>query len=141
MAIINFTIPEKLEKRVTQRIKQKGFAGKAEFFRMAAMFFLENETIDMNDTKRSEFLVQAIKSEVIKKYGDKKKGDTPPSHDGTHIAHAFWLGNFYKATAFGLGFFLCGSAFNPVQDGHSFFPHEQLSVFNTHLGVSIKPLL
>lgn len=39
MAIVNFSIPTVLNKRVAHAIKQKGFASKAEFFRFAAVHF------------------------------------------------------------------------------------------------------
>jgi metal-responsive CopG/Arc/MetJ family transcriptional regulator len=72
MAIVNFSIPAKLAERVNKQIKQKGFAGKAEFFRMAAMFFLESSDSDLSDKKRMNLLVSAIKDEVVTKYGKKK---------------------------------------------------------------------
>ena len=41
MAIVNFSIPKNLEKRVVETVKQKGFASKAEFFRFAAVYFMD----------------------------------------------------------------------------------------------------
>lgn len=41
MSIINFAIPQTLEKRAGQTIKENGFAIKAEFFRSAAIYFIE----------------------------------------------------------------------------------------------------
>jgi Arc/MetJ-type ribon-helix-helix transcriptional regulator len=72
MSIVNFSIPSKLEKRVNSRIKEGGFAGKAEFFRMAAMFFLDSTSSQLDESKRTEILLEAIKEEVVHKYGKKK---------------------------------------------------------------------
>ena len=41
MSVVNFTIPNTLEERIKNIIKVKWFASKAEFFRYAAMNFLE----------------------------------------------------------------------------------------------------
>ncbi|MDO8435067.1 MAG: hypothetical protein Q7S89_00040 [bacterium] len=41
MAIVNFSVPKQLEKRVETTIKEKGFASKAEFFRFAAIHFMD----------------------------------------------------------------------------------------------------
>lgn len=41
MSVVNFTLPKPLEQRIVEAIKQHGFASKAEFFRIAAMNFLQ----------------------------------------------------------------------------------------------------
>lgn len=41
MSIVNFAIPKNLDKRVRDVIKHKGFASRAEFFRFAAIFFID----------------------------------------------------------------------------------------------------
>jgi len=72
MSIVNFSIPRVLERRVEKTIKEKGFVSKAEFFRMAAMYFLEADTLPMNEEKRLHYLTDAIKQEVIQKYHGKR---------------------------------------------------------------------
>jgi len=73
MPIINFTIPKILEKRVDTVIKVKGFTTKAEFFRFAAMSFIEtNEKESISKDERIACLTDAISKEVIRKYKNKK---------------------------------------------------------------------
>ncbi|MDC1205237.1 ribbon-helix-helix domain-containing protein [Candidatus Pacebacteria bacterium] len=72
MSVINFSIPKVLEGRVEKTIKEKGFVSKAEFFRMAAMYFLEHGASPINPEKRSEQLTRAIKEEVVHKYKGRK---------------------------------------------------------------------
>lgn len=65
MAIVNFAIPFVLNKRIGATIKQKGFASKAEFFRFAAVYFMD--TIDkpyISEEGRTAYLVQEIEREV-----------------------------------------------------------------------------
>ena len=75
MSIVNFTIPKTLLKRVNTAVKKQGFASKAEFFRMSALYFLErNEQIVSQKTpsnhQYSELLVSAIQKEIKQKYSD-----------------------------------------------------------------------
>lgn len=72
MGIVNFSIPSKLEERVNKKIKQKGFAGKAEFFRMAVMFFLESTASELDESKRTKILIRSINDELTHKYNKKK---------------------------------------------------------------------
>jgi metal-responsive CopG/Arc/MetJ family transcriptional regulator len=60
MAIVNFSIPAVLEKRVDATIKRKGFASKAEFFRFAAIYYIE--TLDKPVTIASNRLRTGLKS-------------------------------------------------------------------------------
>jgi len=65
MAIVNFAIPKMLEKRIGVTIKEKGFASKAEFFRFAAVYFMD--TIDkpyVSENDRTAYLVGEIGKEV-----------------------------------------------------------------------------
>ncbi len=43
MSIVNFAIPQTLEKRIIQIIKTKGFTSRAELFRFAVMRYLDEE--------------------------------------------------------------------------------------------------
>lgn len=71
MAVINFAIPKTLERRVAQAVKTKGFVSKAEFFRMAAMYFLDSGNT-LKEEDRTKLLVSAIKKEVTAQYKGKK---------------------------------------------------------------------
>ena len=41
MKIVNFLIPVKLDKRIKRVMRKKGIATKTEFFRFAAIYFLD----------------------------------------------------------------------------------------------------
>ncbi len=73
MAIVNFAIPSSLDKRIGTKIKEKGFASKAEFFRFAALYFID--AIDkpfISETQRAEYLVDEIQNELRRKYQRKR---------------------------------------------------------------------
>ena len=71
MPIINFVIPPALNKRVEKTIKERGFASKAEFFRMAAFNYMNtNEKVSAEE--RLDALTKAIKEEVARKYWGRK---------------------------------------------------------------------
>ena len=68
MAIVNFAIPPVLEKRIGSTIKEKGFASKAEFFRFAAVYFMD--VIDrpfVSEDQRTTYLVGEIEKEIHKR--------------------------------------------------------------------------
>ncbi len=71
MAIINFVIPPALDKQVKATIKKRGFASKAEFFRMAAFNYLQVNTED-DDLAQLNALTKAISQEVDRKFKGKK---------------------------------------------------------------------
>lgn len=73
MSIINFAIPTTLEKRVSTVMKQKGFSTKAEFFRFAAIYFIDvinKPTVSEDD--RFQILTTAIGQELHHRYAKKK---------------------------------------------------------------------
>lgn len=73
MAIVNFSLPKTLESRIFDAIRQKGFTSKAEFFRFAAMYFLD--VIDKpfsNEDERFEYLAKTITKELRARYRGKK---------------------------------------------------------------------
>lgn len=73
MAIVNFSIPKTLEQRVNQTIKEKGFASKAEFFRFAAISFIDsslNNKID--EDARFNYLAENLSKAFSEKYKGKK---------------------------------------------------------------------
>jgi len=73
MAIVNFAIPKTLDKRVKEVMEEKGFASKAEFFRSAAMYFMDviNKPFKSEDDEL-EFLVKQIEDKVARAYDGKK---------------------------------------------------------------------
>lgn len=73
MAIVNFALPKTLERRIAQTIREKGFASKAEFFRFAAVHFLDvvNKPF-ANEDERLEYLTAAIARELRERYRGKK---------------------------------------------------------------------
>lgn len=73
MTIINFAIPKTLNKRIGLTIKEKGFASKAEFFRFAALFFMDmaaKKAVD--EDAKLNYLVSEIAREVTTNYRGKK---------------------------------------------------------------------
>jgi len=73
MAIVNFGIPKNLEKRVENTVKEKGFASKAEFFRFAAIYFMDIlERRSGSEEERFEYLTEFLKKEILEYYRGKK---------------------------------------------------------------------
>ena len=73
MSNINFSIPKTLEKQVEQVVKQKGFSNKAEFFRFAAINFINIvNKLEVDEEERFNYLTKALSQEVVKKYRGKK---------------------------------------------------------------------
>lgn len=73
MAIINFSIPKTLEQRVARVIKEKGFASKAEFFRFAAVSFIDNSRdIRIDEDARFDYLSRNLSKAIFEKYRGKK---------------------------------------------------------------------
>lgn len=72
MAIVNFSVPKQLEKRIGATIKEKGFPSKAELFRFAVIRYLdETETLPFNKNKRIVNLSEQLETELKKKIGKK----------------------------------------------------------------------
>jgi len=73
MAIVNFAIPKTLERRVGEVMKKKGFSTKAEFFRVAAMQFIDRvEHAPINEDARAATLTRLLEKEIILRYRGKK---------------------------------------------------------------------
>ena len=72
MSIVNFSIPKTLEERVKQTIQQKGFSSKAEFFRFAAIHFIDstNKTV-IDENARFSYLTKILGQEISKRYKEK----------------------------------------------------------------------
>ena len=73
MAIVNFGIPPVLEKRIGSTIKEKGFASKAEFFRFAAVYFMDvvNKPFTSEDDRR-DYLTAALRTELASRFRGKR---------------------------------------------------------------------
>lgn len=69
MAIVNFAIPKNLEQRVNAVIKEKGFGSKAEFFRFAAIHFIDVMQKPQSEEARFAYLTSEVVKEVGKQYG------------------------------------------------------------------------
>lgn len=73
MAIVNFSIPKALERRINKIISEKGFASKAEFFRYSAIHYIDVvSTSTTEDEKRFEELSRSIDEVIEKKFKGKK---------------------------------------------------------------------
>lgn len=73
MSIVNFFIPTTLEKRVTTVMKHKGFTSKAEFFRFAAIYFIDvMNKPDVSEDNRYKILTTALSKELQARYGGKQ---------------------------------------------------------------------
>ena len=70
MAIINFKITKPLEKKIIETIKKQGFSSKAEFFRFAAMRFIEKT--DSSDDNKLTYLTAELEKALNNKVGNKK---------------------------------------------------------------------
>ncbi len=72
MSIVNFSITKPLEKKVNQAIKMNGYASKAEFFRFAALSYIQNivkqkEPSDAEYERSMDDLAQALQKAYVKK--------------------------------------------------------------------------
>ncbi len=73
MSIVNFSIPQLLEKRIIEIIKAKGFASKAEFFRFSAIYFIDIiEKPFKTEDKFFGYLTNELTKEITKQYYGKK---------------------------------------------------------------------
>ena len=76
MSIVNFSIPKTLNKRVDQTVKERGFISKAEFFRFAAIYFMDviNKPISGEDAK-FDYLTKKVSQQISDKFKDKEMPD------------------------------------------------------------------
>lgn len=73
MAIVNFAIPPALDRRIGLTMREKGFASKAEFFRFAAVYFMD--IIDKpfaTEDERTEYLTDTLRSELMRRFHGKR---------------------------------------------------------------------
>ncbi|NIA02248.1 MAG: hypothetical protein GWP15_02595 [Nitrospirae bacterium] len=71
MSIVNFTIATPLEKKIQKVIEEQGFASKAEFFRFAAMSFINSTKNTLSQDELFEREMDDFAKKFIKKYGGK----------------------------------------------------------------------
>ncbi len=74
MTVVNFVVPKTLDNRIMSFIRTKGYSSKSEFFRVAAISFLEKDT-DANIFEKDDDiemltskLSKALSKEKNKKY-------------------------------------------------------------------------
>ena len=74
MPIVNFAIPKAFEKQVQETIKKRGIVSRAEFFRMAAMYFMSmiNRPDFKDESERFAYLTEEIGKEINRQYSGKK---------------------------------------------------------------------
>lgn len=73
MAIINFSVPKTLAKRIETIMRTKGFSSKAEFFRFSALYFIDIiEKPITNEAERFDYLTTILSEEIKTKYHGKK---------------------------------------------------------------------
>lgn len=73
MSIVNFAIPQTLEKRIGQTIKLKGFTSRAELFRFAVMRYLDEEDrLPLSNNQNIATLSSRLGAAVKRKVGTGK---------------------------------------------------------------------
>lgn len=73
MSIVNFAIPQVLEKRIKETIKEKGFASRAELFRFAVIRYLdEEEFLPLAQNQNISALSTKLGAVIKEKIGAKK---------------------------------------------------------------------
>ncbi|MFQ5661795.1 MAG: hypothetical protein ACE5F2_00890 [Candidatus Paceibacteria bacterium] len=72
MSIVNFAVKKPLDDKIKKAIKEQGFNSKAEFFRLAAINFLQNENKRIDEDERMNYLTSELKRTIIKKLSSKK---------------------------------------------------------------------
>jgi len=70
MAIVNFSIPQTLERKIKEVVKNKGFASKAELFRFAVIKYLdETELLPLARNPRIGALSTELERELLARTG------------------------------------------------------------------------
>jgi len=67
-SIVNFAIPETLDRRVKEVVRKKGFASRAELFRVAVIDYLENlERLPLDNNPEIMALSDRLEQELKRK--------------------------------------------------------------------------
>lgn len=72
MPVTNFIINKTLEKQIKVTIQRKGFQSKAEFFRLAAINFINDLNRPFTEEDRFKYLATQLSKAVHKKLSKKK---------------------------------------------------------------------
>lgn len=73
MSIINFSVPQTLEKRIAAIVKKKGFSSKAELFRFAVIRYIdENENALFENDSEIVELTQKLEQAMTRNLKGKK---------------------------------------------------------------------
>jgi metal-responsive CopG/Arc/MetJ family transcriptional regulator len=78
MSIINFAIPDTLAQKIEKAINSYGFSSKAEFFRFAAIYFLNFQKEKLSEEEKFELLSKQVSKLLENKFANKK---LPPLKD------------------------------------------------------------
>lgn len=72
MSIVNFSVPKILDRKIKRVVSKKGFSSKAEFFRFAAIRYLdETEKRPLEGNRRIVALTSELEKELVTKIGSK----------------------------------------------------------------------
>lgn len=71
MSVVNFSVPPPLNEKIKKAIKEQGFASKAEFFRFAAIYLMQNLQQKSPSEEYNETM-QGLSKMLEDKFHDKK---------------------------------------------------------------------
>lgn len=72
MSVVNFTINKTLERQIRSIIREKGYHSKAEFFRVAAISYMNSLQRQMSDEEEFAYLAARLERVARKKLSRKK---------------------------------------------------------------------
>ncbi|MBL7045110.1 MAG: hypothetical protein ISR98_00715 [Parcubacteria group bacterium] len=72
MAIVNFAVKKPLDDKIKKVIKENGFSSKAEFFRLAAINFIQSENKKIDEDERMNYLTSEFRRTIIRNFSGKK---------------------------------------------------------------------
>ena len=72
MAIVNFVVKKPLDDKIKKVIKENGFSSKAEFFRLAAINFLQSEKKKIDEDERMNYITAELRRTIIRNFNNKK---------------------------------------------------------------------
>ncbi|OGM61881.1 hypothetical protein A2961_03790 [Candidatus Woesebacteria bacterium RIFCSPLOWO2_01_FULL_39_21] len=72
MTVVNFTINDKLDEKMTKVIREKGFQSKAELFRFAVFNYLHSLERFKDEDEEFAYLESKLASLLVKKFGNKR---------------------------------------------------------------------
>lgn len=71
MSVVNFSIPPTLDDKIQKSIEEQGFSSKAEFFRFAAIYLMQNF---QEETQKNEYneTMKILSKTLQKKFREKE---------------------------------------------------------------------